>query len=158
MSRYPHSYPHRYLTPLIDRTYKRKHMRNSTKPAAKVRKDDIILIRGKWVRLARREKWNSTDVRLYLEDSGNGLPLEGSLSCPMVIRHLLVDATEEIPVQSSKETETGSVAVTADHILVVDGATGIRTSQQTSPVAFASMTVVGAGSVGIDLDDTGDES
>jgi hypothetical protein len=64
-----------------------------TVPASKVRKGQIARIEGVFVRVTKREKWNSKDVKLHFEDAGNGLPEAYaqirekffSLSCPIEV-------------------------------------------------------------------------
>lgn len=42
--------------------------------ASKVRKGQKIFIEGVLVEVTKREKWNSTDVKIHFKDCGNGLP------------------------------------------------------------------------------------
>lgn len=53
------------------------HEIRSKVPASKARKGQLINVLGTVVRVARREKWNPTDVKITFEDVGHGLPKAG---------------------------------------------------------------------------------
>ena len=47
-----------------------------TVKARAVRKGQIVKIYGVPVRVTKREKWNSNDVKIHFEDAGFGVPAE----------------------------------------------------------------------------------
>ena len=66
--------------------------------ASKVRKGALILVNGVAVRVARREKWNKSQVKLTLEDCGAGLPQEGSPNGSFAISTCMRGLDEELEV------------------------------------------------------------